>query len=148
MNNRLDLDNYNYQDINIINEMLLSNMNKSSNNNLAGPYDGYLKGNMFNNLYDQYKNYKPAKLIPNNEQAEMLLNINQLTFAAHDLRLYLDNNPNNKEMLRLFNEYQTQAMNAMKEYERSYGPIEMDSLSNNNMFSWAAYSWPWEKEEN
>ena len=35
------------------------------------------------NLYEQYKNYRPAKLIPNNEQAELLLNVDQLTFAAY-----------------------------------------------------------------
>ena len=150
MNNRLDLDNYNYQDINVLNEMLLNNIeiNNNSDNALAGSYEGYIRGNLFTDLYNQYKNYRPAKLIPNNEQAELLLNVNQTTFAAHDLRLYLDNNPNDTKMLKLFNKYQEQAMKAIKDYENKFGPILMGSPSNTNMFSWAAYSWPWEKEEN
>lgn len=150
MNNRLDLDNYNYQDINVLNEMLLNNIeiNNNSDNALAGSYEGYIRGNLFTDLYNQYKNYRPAKLIPNNEQAELLLNVNQTTFAAHDLRLYLDNNPNDTKILKLFNKYQEQAMKAIKDYENKFGPILMDSPSNTNMFSWAAYSWPWEKEEN
>jgi len=147
MNDRLNLDNYNYQDMNMFNDMLLNNMNYQ-NNSLLGSYDGYIKGNLFKNLYDQYKNYRPAKLIPNNEQAELLLNINQTSFAAHDLRLYLDNNPNDREMIKIFNNYQEQAMNAIKEYENKFGPILNDSPSNTNMFSWVAYSWPWEQEEN
>lgn len=152
--------NYNdmpFNDFSMINEMMLNNnlnnMNMSNQNinnynnqniNILGSYDGYIKGNMYKDLYDQYKNYKPAKLIPNNEQAELLLNVNQTSFAAHDLRLYLDIYPNDKEKLNLFNEYQAKAMNAIKQYESKYGPILMDSPSNNNMFSWEAYSFPWE----
>lgn len=147
MNNRLDLDDYNYQSSNIINEMLLNNMNQINNKELAGSYDGYIKGNLFNDLYDQYKNYRPAKLIPNNEQAELLLNLNQTSFAMHDIRLYLDNHPNDKEMIKTFNIYQKQAMESRQEYEKKYGPINMETPSNNNMFSWVAYSWPWEQEE-
>ena len=146
MNNRLELDNTNFQDMDLINQVLLNNMNQV-NNNLSGPYDGYIKGNMFKNLYMPYKNYRPAKLIPNNEQAELLLNLNQISFAAHDLRLYLDNNPSDKEMIKIFNAYQTQLRKLIDEYEAKFGPILMDSSSNDNIFSWTAYSWPWEQEE-
>ena len=154
MNNRFDFDNYNYQDMNMLNEMILNNIgqqtninNTNKNNNLAGSYEGYIRGNLFNNLYDQYKNYRPAKLIPTNEQAELLLNVNQTTFAAHDIKLYLDTNPNDREMINMFNKYQQQAQDAIKEYERRFGPILADSLSDGNMFSWETYSWPWEMEE-
>lgn len=154
-------------DMNMLNEMLLNNINNNPNNqanqtnmnnlnnisnisnnrDIAGTYEGYIRANMFNNLYDQYKNYKPAKLVPNNEQAELLLNINQTTFAAHDIRLYLDVHPDDRDMIRLFNEYQKQAMDAIKAYEKKYGPILADSPSEDNMFSWEAYSFPWEMEE-
>ena len=145
MNNRVELDNY--QDMNILNEMELININKP-NNNLTGPYEGYIKGNLFKGLYNQYKNYKPAKLIPTNEQAELLLNINQVDFAIHDIRLYLDNNPNDKEMINLFNKYQIQLKKAIDDYEDKFGPVSIESLSKENIFDWVAYSWPWEREEN
>ena len=87
------------------------------------------------------------KIIPNNEQTELLLIINQLEFAAHDIRLYLDNYPNDSEMIKKFNEYQRQANQAINNYEQKYGPICMSALSNDNNFSWEKYIWPWEMGE-
>lgn len=155
-------DGYGYPDMNLINDIFLqsntsnnSQMNNANNNfnmmqptqNLANPYEGYVRGNMFNDLYQQYKNYRPARLVPDNEQAELLLNVNQLSFAAHDMRLYLDVHPEDTEMIRLYNQYQQQANEAIRTYEEKYGPILQNSLSKENRFSWEAYSWPWEMEE-
>ena len=70
------------------------NNNQSINSNLYGPYEGFIKGNLFNNLYDPYKNYTPTRLVPKSEQEEALLNIDQVQFAMHELNLYLDNYPN------------------------------------------------------
>ena len=144
-NNMLDNNNMN----NMMNNMINNNLNNNSNNNqaLAGPYDGYIKGNLFNDLYDQYKSYRPTRLTPNNEQAELLLNVDQTTFAAHELKLYLDVYPNDTNMINLYNEYQKMASEQIKAYERKYGPLLADSPSANNTFSWEAYSWPWETEE-
>ena len=145
MDNRLDFDDYNYQNMNFINEMLLNNSKNNSTKELAGSYDGYIRGNMFNNLYNQYKNYRPARLIPNSEQSELLLNLNQLCFAVYDIRLYLDNYPNDEKMIELFNKYQMQANEVEKEYESKYGPISMNALSDNNAFSWVITDFPWKK---
>jgi len=159
MNNNFRIDNYGYPDMNAINNIFLSNnkmnmnnqMNSNNhmnqNNNLAEPYEGFIRGNLFNNLYQQYKNYKPARLVPNNEQAELLLNVNQLSFAAHELNLYLDVFPNDTNMIRLFNQYQAMANEAVKQYESKYGPLTVSAQSNSDRFSWEAYSWPWEMEE-
>ena len=32
------------------------------NNSNIDPKEGFLRGNLFNNLYDEYKNYKPQEL--------------------------------------------------------------------------------------
>jgi len=122
------------------------NLNSNPNANLENPYNGYMKGNMFTNLYKPYKNYNPVKLIPNNEQAELLLNVNQLEFAAHELKLYLDNYPNDTMMIRKFNEYRKMANDAINEYQEKYGPLLETDLSDPNLFSWQATSWPWEME--
>lgn len=145
-----NFNNYGYPDMNMITNMFMmpSNQNNNMNNqNLAEPYEGFIRGNLYNNLYEQYKNYRPARLVPNNEQAEMLLNVNQLTFAAHELNLYLDVYPNDTNMIKLFNQYRQMANEAIKKYEGKYGPLTIDTLSNPNTFSWETYSWPWEKEE-
>mgnify|MGYP004458704663 CR=1 FL=1 len=162
MNNN-GFNEFGYPNMNLINNMLVpndmnnltnnmpdnNNLNNKINNNqkLAGPYDGFIKGNLFNNLYNQYKSYRPTRLSPNNEQAELLLNVDQTTFAAHELKLYLDVYPNDTNMINLYNEYQKIASEQIKAYERKYGPLLADSPSANNSFSWEAYSWPWETEE-
>ena len=148
MNNN-GFNEFGYSNMNLMNNMMNNMINNNSNNNqaLAGPYDGYIKGNLFNDLYDQYKSYRPTRLTPNNEQAELLLNVDQTTFAAHVLKLYLDVYPNDTNMINLYNEYQKRASEQIKAYERKYGPLLADSPSANNTFSWEAYSWPWETEE-
>lgn len=162
MNNN-GFNGFGYPDMNFVNNMLMpsninnqnnmindySNINNNNMNNdiLLGAYDGYIKGNLYNNLYNQYKSYKPTRLSPNNEQAELLLNVDQTTFAAHELKLYLDIYPNDTNMINLYNEYQRIANEQIVAYERKYGPILSNTESTNNNFSWEAYSWPWEMEE-
>ena len=156
MNNNLGFNNYGYPDINGINDMIfkgIQNNNQmtpattTNNTNLFEPLEGFLKGNLFSNIYEQYKNYKPARLVPNNEQAELLLNVDQLSFAAHDLNLYLDIYPNNKNMIDLFNRYSQMTNEAIRQYENKYGPLNVNTKTNSNTFDWEAYSWPWEMEE-
>lgn len=158
MNNNMNFDGYGYPDMNLLGNLFMSgnnqnnnqgniNSNMNQNKNLLEPYEAFIRGNLYNNLYQQYKNYRPARLVPNNEQAELLLNIDQLTFAAHELNLYLDIFPDNQMMIKLFNQYTEMANNAIKKYEEKYGPLTTGSQSNLNTFSWQAYSWPWEMEE-
>lgn len=147
---------YRYPNMNFINDMYMPNMindynervtNTNTNNNLLGAYDGYIKGNLFNDLYSQYSNYQPTKLIPNNEQAELLLNVNQISFQLHELKLYLDIHPNDNYLIQLYNNCQEQLNNSILAYENKYSPLLSDSKSNSDNFSWEAYSWPWEMEE-
>lgn len=158
MNNNINFDGYGYPDMSLINNLFLQGNNQNSENNnqninminkqsLASQYEGFIRGNLYNNLYQQYKNYSPQRLLPNNEQAELLLNVSQTTFTAHEIRLYLDIYPNDTNMINLFNQYQKQASDAIKTYEKKYGPILQDSPSQTNNFSWEAYAWPWEMEE-
>ena len=125
-----------------------TNINDSNMNNnldLFGPYEGFIKGNLFKNLYDSYKNLKPANLNINNEQDELLLNVLELSFAEHELNLLLDNYPNNQNALKLFNQYSKMEADARKNYERRFGPLEVTSDMNNNApFAWEATKWPWE----
>lgn len=57
------------------------NMKISSDSDLTSIADGFSKGNMFNNLYDPYKNYKYERVVANNKQEELLLEIMALSFA-------------------------------------------------------------------
>ena len=154
MNNNMNFDGYGYPDMNLLGNLFMAGNNQNNNQMdikqnkaLAEPYEAFIRGNLYNNLYQQYKNYRPAKLIPNNEQAELLLNVDQLTFATHELNLYLDIYPDNQMMIKLFNHYTKMANEAIERYEKKYGPLTVNAQSNLDAFSWQAYSWPWEMEE-
>ena len=118
---------------------------ENNNLDLYTPYEGYIRGNLFKNMYDQYKNFQPGKIKINSEQEEMLLNIGQMAFAAHELNLLLDNYPNNQEALDLFNKYQRMTDEVIKNYERRYGPLKVSSMDMKTIpFKWENDKWPWE----
>ena len=123
------------------------NMKISSDSDLTSIADGFSKGNMFNNLYDPYKNYKYERVVANNKQEELLLEIMALSFAINDLNLYLDLHPTDQTMLALFNDYKNEADKLTKEYEARYGPLTVNSNSiGNSTFNWVM-SWPWEESK-
>ena len=79
--------------------------NYNMNNNLANPKVALDRGNLFNNLYDPYRNYKYRELKASNRKEELLLNILKYNFALIELGLYLDLNPMDRNMLTLYNQY-------------------------------------------
>ena len=124
--------------------------NSNSNNNMIAsslftPEVAYNNGNLFSNLYSQYKSYRPTQLSANTEKEKLLLDIGRLAFAAHDLNLYLDLNPNDETMLTLFNDYRKQADSMISEYESKFGPLNISSNSlETGPFKWINSPWPWE----
>ncbi len=132
-----------FTNVNTENDMNMdTNINKNSN--LFNTYEGYVKGNLFKNLYKSYKNLKPVKIPVNSERDELLLNIGQLSFAKHELNLLLDNYPNNTNALNLFNKYQKMETEQVKNYERRFGPLTVSSNMENIPFAWVNDIWPWE----
>ena len=122
----------------------ISNYKQNPNkNNMYDVYNGFIRGNMFPDLYNTYKISKPFDIKPMNEQAELLTYIDAYCFAAHELNLYLDNNPNDRDMIRLFNEYTNEANTAISEYEQKYGPLFVDG-SKTYPWAWNESPWPWE----
>ncbi len=119
-------------------------LNTFNNNDLYGSYEGYLKGNLFKNLYKSYKNYKVANVNIKNEKDELLFNLDQIQFAMHELNLLLDINPNNKEALNLFNNYKNTYTNLLGEYQSKYGPINVVGSDNSTPFNWVSEKFPWE----
>lgn len=136
--------NYNY-DTTWYQHMMRNSYNNMTNNSLFTPEVAYNNGNLFSNLYSEYKNYRPAQLSANTEKEKLLLDIGRLSFAAHDLNLYLDLNPNDESMLTLFNDYRKQADSMINEYESKFGPCNISSNSlETGPFKWINSPWPWE----
>lgn len=123
----------------------ITNNNQNINSNLFNPYEGFIKGNLFKNLYDSYKNLKPVNIKINNEFDEMLMNVSELSFARHELNLLLDVYPNDQNVLNLFNRYLKMEKKARENYERRFGPLEVTSDNQTNTpFMWVKDKWPWE----
>lgn len=121
-----------------------SNMKLETNSNLASVKDGFAKGNMFNDLYDPYKNYRYQELTANNKQEELLLEIMVLSFAINDLNLYLDLHPTDASMLRKFKDLTEKAYSKEMEYVKCYGPLEVMDSESLSKFEWINNPWPWE----
>lgn len=112
---------------------------------LYDPYQGFIRGNLFPDLYNTYQNYQAYNIEPMNEQARLLTYVDSLEFASHDLNLYLDTHPNDREMIQLFQNYQEEAKKAVGEYESKYGPLYVSSNTlNKTPWAWNDLPWPWE----
>lgn len=119
--------------------------NNYQQGNIYDPYQGFIRGTMFPSLYDPYKMDRPFEIQPMNEQAQMLTNIDALTFATIDLDLYLDVNPNDQRAIELFNQYRLQNEELIKAYENKFGPLTLssDALAT-YPWVWDDRPWPWE----
>lgn len=116
------------------------------NHDLFEPYDGFIRGNMYKGLYQNYKLNKPYDVEPMNEQANLLINIDSLNLATLDLNLYLDIYPNDQRMIELFNNYRRESNKLVGEYEKKYGPLFVNSSASEKKEEWAwdESPWPWE----
>ena len=160
MNNYPNFKNFNYTDMynntfsnpydNIMNpfkdEFEITKMKNNQNTNpLYDPYNGFIRGNLFKNLYDPYMSEEPYEINPMNEQAKKLTEIDSLGFALIDLNLFLDINPDNREAINLFNNYKDKKEKLTKEYEEKYGPLTIESDSLNSFpWEWINMPWPWD----
>ena len=138
--------NYNYPPNFYFDGNILRNyQNNYQNDNLFNPYEGLIRGNLFKNIYDPYKNQKPYSIKPMNNQAKMLTDIDSLEFALIDLNLYLDIYPDDKDAIMLFNKYRNEQNELLHNYQNEYGPILLNSDALNNMpWMWDNKPWPWE----
>ena len=121
-----------------------TNMN-NMNNNLALPKVALERGNLFNNLYDPYRNYRYRELKANSRREDLLLNILKHNFVLVELGLYLDLNPMDMNMIRMYNQYLNNKKKLVDEYEKNYGPLTLEGLNiGDNDWNWNNSPWPWE----
>ena len=114
---------------------------------LYDAYAGFIRGNMYPDLYNQYKIPRPFEIEPMNEQAQMLTYVDAYCFGAHDINLYLDTHPNDRAMIELYNQYCNEYKNALEQYEKRFGPITVYSEATFACpWSWNNSPWPWENK--
>ena len=111
--------------------------------NVVSPMEGFLRGNMFKDEYEPYKNLTYFKLSPSNDKERLLYQVMAYSFAINDLNLYLDLHPDNKGMLDLFKKYVKEEKELCNEYVNKYGPLEVNEVKGQK-FDWINSPWPLE----
>lgn len=123
------------------------NMNEFKNEKSDKLYDlkeGFLKGNMFVNEYEPYKNYKFGIITPKTKKEEIELKIFELDFAINDLNLYLDLHPDDYKMFETFKKYIKEYNKVKEEYIDLVGPLCLTDVTSNN-YNWLK-TFPWENK--
>ena len=126
------------------------NSNNNQNNTLnkkidnTNPSVGFERGNLFDNLYEPYKNYKPVDLNPKTEKEYLMYQVQMYSFALNDLNLYLDINPNDTEMINLRSRFLKEYQDVFNQYETKYGALGVNSnVLNKTPWVWDS-AFPWE----
>ncbi len=109
---------------------------------IVDPKEALNRGNLFDYFFWPYKYV--ANLKPSNEREALMQEVQMYSFAAHELNLYLDIYPDDKQALGLYNQYKEIAEQYMNEYENRYGPIILNS-NENYPWQWINSPWPWER---
>ena len=78
---------------------------------------------------------------------ELIQKIMEYKFAINDMALFLDVNPCSERALKLHNEYVLQYKKYKEKYEKKYGPLSVESLTD-SWEKWVYEPWPWERSVN
>lgn len=104
------------------------------------PAKGLIRGTMFPGLDLPFMGMVNSK-----EKSNTLKNqIQSLSFAMHELGLYLDTHKTDKEALELFNAYRELYDELMTNFEEKYGPLTMMQAGQNGVYNWTDNPWPWD----
>jgi hypothetical protein len=132
----LNESNYDIENVNIY------NYNRHTAR-LISPAEGLNRGNMFADEYKPYKN-QYYKVVVRGRRDELLLKIQELTFAAKDLNIYLDLHPTDTTTLETYKGYVRELNNLKSIYEREFGPIAASDVTSSKEFTWVNNPWPWD----
>ena len=80
------------------------------------------------------------------DRDRLLLQVQQLGFMTDDLRLFLNTHPDCDDALCALKYYIAAERDAVKEYEKKYGPLTLEGVEQHDCYSWINRPWPWEME--
>ena len=87
----------------------------------------------------------PLKNIVNTGTADVpAAELMALDFAAHDLSLYLDTHPDDKEAFQVYRELLELAKEGRKRYEERCGVVCKSDLIRSDRYTWLHDPWPWD----
>ena len=107
--------------------------------------EGFLRGNMFESLYEPYKDMTYIAINPTNKKEELLYKIMEIDFAINDLNLYLDLYPEDEKIYKKFKMYTEECMKLKDEYSKVYGPLVLEQ-TDYDKYKWLDNTWPWDMD--
>ena len=81
-----------------------------------------------------------------NEKKQLLLDIQIIAFVVKDVQLFLVTHPTCEGALEYFKYYNNLLTALTSEYEDKFGPLTVYGVNSNDVWTWIADPWPWEKE--
>lgn len=82
----------------------------------------------------------------NISKKELMMMIQQYSFALVECNLFLDSHPNNREALEYFEKVKRMLAECTEAYEENYGPLTVFG-SSGEPWQWVSTPWPWEMSE-
>ena len=82
------------------------------------------------------KNGRPVKRCPKTE-------LMALSFVVHELGLYLDTHPGDKEAFTLFKSYVKMLEEGKEAYLERFGPLTQTDAAMDDTYTWVDGPWPW-----
>lgn len=72
--------------------------------------------------------------------------VSALGLATHEAVLFLDTHPDCREAMEYFNASRHALDDAVREYEKCFGPLTAFSTDTEDGWSWIKSPWPWDTE--
>lgn len=66
------------------------------------------------------------------------------SFAAHDLKLYLNTHPHDKKALEMHADVVKKMQQAKDEFVKQFGPITASDCTSTERWCWIDDPWPWD----
>ncbi len=84
--------------------------------------------------------------IPAGNEAKLLSYIDEVSFCAYDVMLYLDTHPTDESAQEYFRISNSKRDRAIDIYEEKYGPLRygQTTVCGTGSVKWVTQSWPWE----
>lgn len=77
-------------------------------------------------------------------QKQLLMYINEVSFAIDDVVLFLDTHPCDREALGCYHKLVEMRKEATKKYNCEFGPLDITQNKSECSWDWVKAPWPWE----
>lgn len=113
---------------------------------LMCPQDAFMLGNIDSQLYCPYKGFTNFPLVARTRKGQLLSEVMMYDFNVHEMNLYLDTHPCDKEAFEKLLKFQKKACEARANYEQEFGALTVSNLTSCQGYTWVCGPWPWQRQ--